>query len=75
MNPAIITTIIIAVLGIGVLLFVARRVMRIAIKLILVGAVILIVLIGAVLMWWNGGSNASQPKETRPAATRRANNR
>jgi hypothetical protein len=69
---------IIVVVSIGaviIFLSLARRAVRLAIRLGLV-LVLMLVLGGAAVTWyWFGGSNSSATPQTRPANTRRGNSR
>jgi heme/copper-type cytochrome/quinol oxidase subunit 4 len=77
MSIVAIIGIIILVGAVSVFLFMAKRAVRWAIRLALLGIVVLALLVGGLAWWWYYGSgSASAPlKETRPAATRRANSR
>jgi heme/copper-type cytochrome/quinol oxidase subunit 4 len=77
MTIAIVIGIIILIFAVWVFLFMARRAVRWAIRLALLGIVVLALLVGGLAWWWYYGSgSASAPvKETRPGATRRANSR
>jgi heme/copper-type cytochrome/quinol oxidase subunit 4 len=77
MSIAVIIGIVVVLLALWVFLFMARRAMRWAIRLALLGIVVLAMLVGALAWWLYYGSSQSlvPAKETRPAATRRANSR
>jgi uncharacterized membrane protein len=77
MSFALVISIIIVIGAVCVFLFIAKRAVRWAIRLALLGIVVLALLAGGLAWWWYYGSgSANAPvKETRPAATRRANSR
>ena len=56
-----------------VFLFIAKRIWRLAVRLMLVGMLVIALLIAGVWGWWNGwfGPQAT-PRTERPAPTRRA---
>jgi hypothetical protein len=55
-----------------ILMAVARRALRLVVKLALLGLLLVAVCIGALVVWWNGGlGSADRPSDTRPAPTRR----
>lgn len=60
-----------ALLLIGVLfavgLFFARRILRLAIKLAFVGAIVFALFAGGLFGWWRGWFETSTAKEQRPA--------
>jgi multisubunit Na+/H+ antiporter MnhC subunit len=60
------TILILLILG-GIFLFLARRILRIALKLALAMAIIFVLVVGAGLGWWRGWFSASQPSEHRQA--------
>ncbi|HEX8097939.1 MAG TPA: hypothetical protein VF507_07880, partial [Pyrinomonadaceae bacterium] len=55
-------------------LFVARRALRMAVRLTLAGIVILALVVGAVVWWWYGTSTQGPPAQNRPAATQKRGN-
>ena len=63
---------IVALLVLVVFLFIARRVLRLAVRLMLVGVFIFALLAAGAWGWWNGwfGSETT-PRTARPAATPR----
>jgi hypothetical protein len=63
---------ILAVVGLVIFLFIAKRVLRLALRLMLVGVFILALLAAGAWGWWNGwfGTPAT-PQPARPAATPR----
>ncbi len=66
-----IISIVLAILALAIFLFIAKRVLRLAIKLTLAGLVILVLLVGAGVAWWNGWFDSSQTKpQPRSAPTR-----
>jgi protein-S-isoprenylcysteine O-methyltransferase Ste14 len=74
------TTIIGIVVLVGALcvfLLMAKAAVRWAIRLALLGIVILALVIGSVAWWWYGAGDATTApqREARPAGTRRANSR
>jgi heme/copper-type cytochrome/quinol oxidase subunit 4 len=77
MSIAVIIGIVVVMVALWVFLFMAKRAMRWAIRLTLLGIVVLALLVGALAWWLYYGSSApfAPAKETRPAATRRANSR
>jgi hypothetical protein len=78
MSIAIIIGIIFVLGGGWVFLFMAKRAVRWAIRLALLGIVVLALVVGGLAWWWyygSGSQSAPAVKETRPAATRRANSR
>lgn len=69
-----IIALVVGVMAIALLLIVLRRVMRLAIRLVLVGLILLALLVGGVVWWWNGSGNSNAPGN-RPGTTRRGNSR
>jgi hypothetical protein len=68
-----IISIVAAVVALVVFLFIARRVMRFAVRLLLVGIFVIALLALAGIGWWNGWFETSHPqKPQRPTVTRRA---
>ena len=71
-----IISIVIGIFALVIFLFIAKRVLRLAIKMTLVGLVIVALLVGAGLGWWNGwfGSAETKPQNrsapTKPAPSR-----
>ena len=69
--------VIFAVIGFAVFFFVLKRLLRMAIRLAFVGAVLLALLVGAAAWWWyapfGGGSDAGQNRNSaaRPARSPR----
>ena len=67
-----IIAIVVGVLALFVLFVVARRVLRLAFKLALVGALILALIAGGIFWWWqSSSSNATEPKARPTTNTRR----
>ena len=60
-----------ALVGFWLFLFVLKRVLRMAIRLAVVGALLLALLVGALAWWWyeplGGGSNANRSAPARKA--------
>jgi len=66
MSTKKIVLIIIGIVALVIFLFIAKRVLRLAIKMTLVGLVIVALLVGAGFGWWNGCfSSDSQTKPQR----------
>lgn len=65
-------TVLAVVVGLAIVFFIAKRVLRLALRLALVGFVVLLLLAGGAWGWWNGwfGSEA-KPRTARPSATPR----
>jgi hypothetical protein len=65
-----------AILIIGVLVLLARRALRLIVRLALVGVLVLFLLIGGLAWWWYGAGDSS-PRQggNRPASTRRTTSR
>jgi len=66
--------IVVAVVGFSLFFFVLKRVLRMAIRLALVGAVLLALLVGAFAWWWYEpfGSGVNQKRNAPARATRPA---
>ena len=65
-----------AVIGFAIFFFVLKRLLRMAIRLAVVGAVLLALLVGAVAWWWyapfgSGEANQSRNANARPARSPR----
>jgi hypothetical protein len=77
MTIAVIISIVALIGALWVFLFIARRAMRWAVRLALLGIVVLALLVGGLAWWWYYGAGESNApvRESRPAATRRANSR
>jgi len=70
-----ISAIVLAVVGllcIVVLFALARRALRLVVKLALFGLLLLVLAVGGIFIWWNGGISSKQTPETRTPSTRRA---
>jgi len=65
-----------AVIGLVVFLFIAKRVVRLAVRLVLVGVLVLALASAGAWAWWNGwfGSQPT-PRTERSAPARRATSR
>ena len=69
--------VIFAVIGFAVFFFVLKRLLRMAVRLAVVGAVLLALLVGAVAWWWyapfgsGGDANQSRNANARPARSPR----
>jgi hypothetical protein len=72
-----IIVIIAAIIAVGVvgLLFVTRRLMRLAVRLALAGGLLLVLLVGGLAWWYRAGLSDSRQKEKPSTTTRRANSR
>lgn len=57
--------------------FVLKRMVRMAIRLAIVGLMLLALLAGGIVWWWNGGTGGHDgpTRESRPNTTRRGNTR
>lgn len=60
------------VLGAGVVVFfIARRVLKMALRMAIVAVVILVVIVGAISLWYftssKGTGNQNRPSQTKPA--------
>jgi hypothetical protein len=70
-----ISAIVLAVVGlfcIVVLFALARRALRLVVKLALFGLLLLALAVGGIFIWWNGGISSQHAPETRTPSTRRA---
>jgi len=69
------TIVIFAVVAFGIFFFVVKRVLRMAIRLALVGAILFALLAGAVAWWWyapfGGDANRNGNSSARPARSPR----
>jgi len=75
----VLTSIVVLVAVAAVGFFIVRRAMRLAIRLIFIGAILLALLVGAFALWYQSGSSttttSSPQTERRPNTTpRRASN-
>ena len=78
MTLEVIVIIAVVVIFAGTFLFfaLAKRAIRLAIRLVLVFALILVVVVAGLLISWYGRSNSKPaPQQNRPANARRANSR
>jgi len=60
------------VLALLILLFIAKRVLRMAVKLIFVGIVVTALLVGMAYGWWNGWFSSESKSQRRPSTSRTA---
>lgn len=70
--------VIVVVFGIAalfVLFLLARRMLRLAIRLALGGALVVLLIIGGLVWWWFNSGGASEQNANRPANTRRTTSR
>jgi multisubunit Na+/H+ antiporter MnhC subunit len=72
-----ITTGLIAFVAVALFLLIARRALRIAIKLALVGVLVVLLIAGASVGWWRGwfGSSSRPEKKSTPTNQRINSNR
>ena len=68
---SLVITALVFVLVVAAFLFIARRVLRIALKLAIVGVLLLLLLAGAVYGWWQGWFSSGSTE--RPTSTQRPN--
>lgn len=64
--------IVIGLAALFLFIFIARRMLRMAIKMVFVGVIVIALLIAAAMGWWQGWFNFSSTNTERPAPTRRA---
>ncbi len=69
-----IIAVVIGVIGLAVLFVIMRKVLRMAIRLVLVGLVLFALLIGGVFWWWNSGGTSDKATPSRDAGTQRRGN-
>ncbi|MFS8085756.1 MAG: hypothetical protein ACMG6H_09015 [Acidobacteriota bacterium] len=71
------TTGLIAFVAVVLFLLVARRGLRLAVKLALVGVLVMLLVVGASVGWWRGwfGSSSRPQKSATPTNTRANSNR
>jgi hypothetical protein len=70
----LVVIIVMALVGFWLFLFVLKRVLRMAIRLAVVGALLLALLVGALAWWWYdplGGSSNSNRNAARPSRNSR----
>ena len=72
----IIAVVVFAFIGFAIFFFVLKRLLRMAIRLAIAGAVLLALLVGAVAWWWyapfgSGGANGNRNADARPARSPR----
>jgi hypothetical protein len=65
---------VVLVLG-AVLLFVLPRAIRLLFRLIMVGVIVILILVGLGYYWWNHSESTTTPRETKPPAARRSPSR
>jgi multisubunit Na+/H+ antiporter MnhC subunit len=70
-----ITTVLIALVVFVALVFIARRVFRLALKLALVGSVVAVLFVSAGLGWWRGWFDSASRPDSKSRATPQANQR
>jgi len=66
-----VTSIVVLVAVAAVGFFIVRRAMRLAIRLIFIGAILLALLVGAFALWYQSGTTTSPQTERRPTTTPR----
>lgn len=64
-----IIAVVVGVMGMALLLIVLRRVVRLAIRLALVGVILVALLAGAGVWWWNSGSGSASVPPGRESHT------
>ncbi len=64
--------IIVGIVALFLFLFIARRMFRMAIKLVFVGVIIIAVLAASAFGWWQGWFDGSSKRNARPTPTQRA---
>ena len=67
--------IIVGIVALFLFLFIARRMFRMAIKLVFVGVIIIALLAAGVFGWWQGWFDGSSTRGARPTPTQRAPSR
>jgi multisubunit Na+/H+ antiporter MnhC subunit len=60
------------ILALLIFVFIAKRLLRLAIKMTLVGIVIIALLLGAGYGWWNGWFDSAPKTQRRPGPSRTA---
>jgi hypothetical protein len=71
----LVAIIVIALVGFWLFLFVLKRVLRVAIRLAVVGALLLALLVGAVAWWWYEPSGGSSKNNRNVPARQTRNSR
>jgi multisubunit Na+/H+ antiporter MnhC subunit len=73
MTVSVLALILIAVVGLAVVFMIARRTLRIMFKLALFAVLLILLLVGAGMLWWNGWFGSPEQHRTeRPAPARRS---
>lgn len=70
-----IPTIVCAIIAAVLFLMVARRVMKLFVRLAIAGVIVVVILLGGALMWWRGGGTGTgtlQQRDNRTPAARRS---
>ncbi len=77
MPSELIISVVIAASLIGIVLFfaLARKAIRLAIRLMLAFIVMLLVIVGSLAWWWFGNNSSTSTPQNRPANSRRGNSR
>lgn len=68
-----ITVAVFGVAALFVLFLLARKVLRLAVRLALAFILILILIVGAFFWWWSGAGNSSEQNSNKPASPARRN--
>ncbi|HEY3027219.1 MAG TPA: hypothetical protein VGJ55_13805 [Pyrinomonadaceae bacterium] len=67
--------IIVGIVALFLFLFIARRMFRMAVKLVFIGVIIIALLAGAAFGWWQGWFDGSATRRAQPTPTQRAPSR
>lgn len=59
--------------ALAVLFFLARRLMRLAVRLALAAILVVILIAGALFWWWSGADNSTERNQNRNSAPARRN--
>lgn len=70
-----IIAIVIGVVGLALLFIIMRRVLRMAIRLVLIGLVLFALLIGGVYWWWSSSGTGDKASPARGTQQQRGNSR
>jgi hypothetical protein len=62
-----ITVIVFGIAALAVLFFLARRLMRLAVRLVLASILVIILVAGGLFWWWSGAGGSSQQNLNRSA--------